>query len=145
MAQLPVVFPVATIATLNANFPPSGSSNHIGDRAVEIVRQYFAITDPGSIFNVINANSSLCRVTLTNGTVKEFLVKGTADTNFVFQQMKIAGQTIYDRLTASGAFAGQPRLPIYRVRDVNSNSPTIWEVYEGTDFSLVPEPRWTGR
>jgi hypothetical protein len=62
-------------------------------------------------------------------------VKGTKSADIAWQQLKVSSQHSRDLLAEKGA-------PVYRVTGVFEQSPSIYVLVHGLDFSLVHEPRW---
>ena len=121
--------------TLNAKFPASRSSNDIGKRAVEIVKVHFASIHPGCRFPQPPKGADLS--VLASGDLKPtpFEVKGTADADIAWQQLKVSSRTSYELLVNGGA-------AVLRVTDVFGRKPAVYELRHGRDFKLEPEPRW---
>lgn len=64
-----------------------------------------------------------------------FEVKGTADADIAWQQLKVSSRTSYELLVSGGA-------AVLRVTDVFGRKPVVYELHHGRDFKLEPEPRW---
>ena len=70
-------------------------------------------------------------------TTKKCEVKGTAATDIAWAKLKVSGKPSY-KLLLNG-------LPLYRVCGVYSRNPIIFVLKCGSDFEMVPEPRWSVR
>lgn len=135
------------ILRLNVSHPINNGSNQIGERALEIVRLYFSNIDPAAICRPLSSlkNSYHYEVTYTDPSSKqkitrEILIKGTKKPSWVasLSAMRITGTKIYNRVTSNN-------VPIFRVINVNSNTPEIWEIFYPTDFKLERDDRWRGK
>jgi hypothetical protein len=65
-------------------------------------------------------------------------IKGTASPGVAWQQLKVSSEHSHRLLVEIG-------IPVYRVSEVFSQSPSIYVLFHGTDFLLEPEARWTFR
>lgn len=122
---------------LNEKFPPSRGSGDIGKRAVEITKIYFQRAHPGCTFIDPQRGADLAVVLEPTGP-RQFEVKGTADANIAWQQLKVSSKASYDLLTTCAA-------SVLRVTDVYGDEPTVYELRCGVDFRLEPEARWCFR
>lgn len=124
------------LAELNHRFPSSRGSGDIGKRAVEIVKYHFKKQNPGCRF-VDPPNGGDLAVLMVAATVPNvFEIKGTAEHDIAWQQLKVSSQSSYD-LLKSGSVA------VLRVTDVFGQEPVVHELHYGKDFRLEPEARWT--
>ncbi len=121
--------------SLNARFPASRGSNDIGKRAVEIVKVHFAMLHPGCQFPQPPKGADLSVLIPSDSKATAFEVKGTADANIAWQQLKVSSRTSYELLVSGGA-------AVLRVTDVFGRKPVVYELRHGRDFKLEPEPRW---
>ena|SRR5437867_1428479 len=124
----------AEFAELNNRFPPSRGSGDIGKRAVEIVKSHFRGRHPGCRFVDPPRRADLALVPDAAGP-KLFEVKGTADSDIAWQQLKVSSQPSHDLLTGGSA-------SVLRVTDVYGEEPVVYELRCGRDFRLEPEARW---
>ena len=125
----------AEFAELNRRFPPSRGSGDIGKRAVEIIKIHFRARDPGCKFVDPPRGADLA-VVLEAARPELFEIKGTANAEIAWQQLKVSSQSSYDLLT--GGLAS-----VLRVTDVYGEKPVVYELRCGQDFRLEPEARWT--
>ena len=77
------------------------------------------------------------RITL-DGNVERIEVKGTESSTLAWSQLKVSSPKSHDALVSGDA-------SIYRVVDVNGESPRIYVLTHGRHFTLEPEPRWAVR
>ena len=132
-SNLPGSFVVAlsdvVFESLNAKFPASRGSNDIGKRAVEIVKAHFTGLHPGCQFPQPPKGADLS--VLVEGDLKPaaFEVKGTADADIAWQQLKVSSRTSYELLVSGGA-------AVLRVKDVFGRKPVVYELHHGRDFKL---------
>lgn len=112
-----------------------------GDRtekkAEYIVRKHLA-DKYGEQVNVEEDRNGADLSVLVNGEeVERIEVKGTASAD-VWQKLKVSGPQSHHALKSGG-------VAIYRVVNVDSESPCIHVLQYGRHFTLDPEPRWTVR
>jgi hypothetical protein len=124
-------------ADLNERFPPSQGSNQIGKRAMEIVKIHFRRVQPGCAF-VSPVRGADLAVVLEGCGPAQFEIKGTADVELAWQQLKVSSKSSHDLLTSGQA-------SVLRVTSVYGEEPVVFEVRCGRDFRLDPEPRWCFR
>jgi hypothetical protein len=124
-------------ADLNGSFPVSQGSNQIGKRAIAIIKIHFLRAHPGSSFvdPVLGADLA---VVLDAGGPKQFEVKGTANADIAWQQLKVSSKSSHNLLDSGGA-------SVLRVTSVYSEEPVVFELRCGRDFRLEPEARWCFR
>jgi hypothetical protein len=122
---------------LNRQFPPSRGSGDIGKRAVEIVKMYFRSAYPNCTFTSPQSGADLA-VSTGQNAIRQYEVKGTADEQIAWQQLKVSSKASYDLLTSCAA-------SVLRVTDVYGDEPVVYELRCGVDFSLEPEARWCMR
>jgi hypothetical protein len=136
MNSFRVKLSAAEFADLNGRFPPSRGSGDIGKRAVEIVKGHFNAHYPGSRFVDPPRGADISLILFETADPKLFEVKGTAEADIAWQQLKVSGQASHDLLTSGSA-------TVLRVTDVYSEEPVVFELRHGQDFRLEPEARWT--
>ncbi len=121
---------------LNQRFPSSRGSGDIGKRAVEIMKCHFRNQNPGCRFVDPPSGADLAVLPAGAAAPKLFEVKGTADGDIAWQQLKVSSQSSHDLLTRGSA-------SVLRVTDVFGQEPVVHELRHGIDFRLEPEARWT--
>ena len=126
----------ADFVDLNGRFPQSQGSSDIGKRAVEIVKHHFRGQQPGCRFVDPPRGADLAVVPPDAARPNVFEVKGTAEADIAWQQLKVSSQSSYNLLTSGSA-------SVLRVTDVYSREPVVFELRHGQDFRLEPEARWT--
>lgn len=116
---------------------PAGGSNQIGRRAVAVVKIALARRSPGCSCFDGTCGADL-DVVFADGTRAQYEVKGTSSEGLAWAQFKVSSQASHDILVSGQAV-------VLRVTKVFSRSPEIYELRHGTDFTLVPEPRWSAK
>jgi hypothetical protein len=121
---------------LSSDYPENGASNLIGKRAEEIVKIYFRKKDAQCKFARPQKGADL-HVVLSGKAPMDIEVKGTKSADVAWQQLKVSSQHSRDLLETG--------VPVYRVTGVFQQSPSIYVLMYGRDFTLEREPRWTFR
>lgn len=125
-------------AQLNAGCPESAGSGPIGRRAEAIVRLHLRRLHPTCEFQSPDPGADL-KVALGDGSPALLIeIKGTASVGIAWPQLKVSSRNSHRLLVEAG-------IPVYRVSEVFSQSPSIYVLNHGTDFLLAPEVRWTFR
>lgn len=121
---------------LNQRFPSSRGSGDIGKRAVEIIRYHFKNQHPGCSFVETPSGADVAVRPVGAAAPMVFEVKGTADADMAWQQLKVSSKSSHALLTSGSA-------SVLRVTAVFGREPVVHELRHGTDFWLELEARWT--
>jgi hypothetical protein len=119
---------------LNREFPPGDGSGLIGRRAEAIVKIHFRRSDVHCSFPPCPPGADL-QVNLAGAEPLSIEIKGTAARQLSWQQLKVSSSMSY-KLICEG-------LPVYRVCGVFDQTPEIYVLRYGADFTLESEARWT--
>lgn len=120
---------------LDAKWPQSAGQRVIGPRAVEIVKFYFRRNDPSCNFRRAKGGADLIVVSAKNEPELTIEVKGTGAKHLAPNQIKVSSEE-------SKRVLVEKLIPIYRITDVFGDSPNIYVLIHGRDFSLKHEARW---
>ena len=135
MTTISVSLTANELADLNRRFPASRGSGDIGKRAVEIVKRYYQSRHPGCEFVKPPLGADLA-VVVEGASPIAFEVKGTAESDMAWAQLKCSSKTSHGLLVSGEA-------SVLRVTNVFGAEPVVFELRHGIDFRLEPEARWT--
>ena len=132
MERIDLIISELEFIKLNKEYPNTGKSSFVGERAIELVKIHFRNQDNTCIFMKPTDGGDL--IISCNDRRLKIEVKGTAETDICWMKLKVSGTPSYN-LLAQG-------MPLYRVCGVNERSPVIFILYYSQDFDMIPEPRW---
>lgn len=119
---------------LKGLYPNMGKNTHIGNRAVEIVKLFVLSFYPSATFSKKNKKGTDLTI-INNGVEFQFEIKGTAEADISWNQLRVSGKPSHDALIAG--------MQLIRVSNVGEQTVTINFLKYGEDFLTEPEPRWT--
>lgn len=121
-------------ARLDRDYPAPGNSDQTGKRSVELVKIYLHSLDPECKLEEPNGPVDLRIIKSAILPWKDIEIKGTAAPQIAWNQLKVSGKPSMENL--------QRGVPLFRVCNVYSDTPFLFILQHGKDFSMVPEDRW---
>jgi hypothetical protein len=121
---------------LNPRFPSSRGSGDIGKRALEIIKYHFKNQNPGCRFVETPSGADFAVLPVGAAVPMVFEVKGTADADIAWPQLKVSSKSSHALLTSGSA-------SVLRVTDVFGREPVVMNC--GTDRTSGSNRRRAGR